>query len=135
MEELGYILIVIGFIVVLLESYIPGLYFPALGIALIVYGIFLFIMPNYSLLAGFLAGIITVFLLYKFVYFSKNEYKVGVERLIGKEGIALEDFKDNYGKIKIENEVWHAKSEDDIKKGDKVIVIGYEGVHLIVKRV
>ena len=60
---------------------------------------------------------------------------MGAERFIGKIGIAVEDFEENgYGRIEIENQIWLAKSKDKIKNGDKVEIIGVEGVSLIVKK-
>ncbi len=136
MLNLGEIFIILGFIIILLESIFPGLYFPALGIALVIYGIFLIIFPNLAFFTAIIAGVLTIIILNRLVYSSKDKYLVGAERLIGKVGKAIDDFKEGYGKIKIGNEIWHATSEDkEIKKGDKVKVIGFEGVHLIVKKV
>ncbi|ENN95665.1 hypothetical protein J422_06633 [Methanocaldococcus villosus KIN24-T80] len=134
---LGYFYIILGVIIVAIESIIPGLYFPAIGIALIVYGILLILFPNpiFDVISAILAGVITAIILYYFVYSVKVNVKVGVEGYVGKRGRAVEDFKEGYGRVEIENQTWLAKSEDEIKKGDKIEVIGYEGVHLIVKKV
>ncbi len=134
--EIGYIFILAGFLVMALEAVIPGLYFPAWGIALLIYGIFLLIFPYYAFIPAIIAGILTIIILHKFVYGVGKEIKVGAERFIGKIGRAIEDFDENgYGRIEIENQVWLAKSNDKVKNGDKVEIIGVEGVSLIVKKV
>ena len=134
--EIGYIFILAGFLVMALEAVIPGLYFPAWGIALLIYGIFLLIFPHYAFIPAIIAGILTIIILHKFVYGVGKEIKVGAERFIGKIGMAIEDFDENgYGRIEIENQVWLAKSKDKVKNGDKVKIIGVEGVSLIVKKV
>ena len=133
---IGYIFILLGLIAIVIEILTPGLYMPALGVALIIYGIFLLILPNFALISSILAGVLTIIILNKFVYSAKYNVKVGVERLINKEGYALEDFdNEGFGRVEIEGENWLAKSKDKIRKGDKVLVIGYEGTTLIVKKV
>ncbi|XRO76380.1 NfeD family protein [Methanocaldococcus sp. 10A] len=133
--DIGYIFILVGFILMALETVIPGLYFPALGIALLIYGIVLLIIPQYAFISAIIAGVLTLIILHKFVYGVGKEIKVGAERYVGKIGVAIEDFEENgYGRVKIENQVWLAKSKDRIKNGDKVEIVGVEGVSLIVKK-
>ncbi len=118
-----------------LETVTPGLYLPALGIALAIYGVVLLILPQYAFISAIISGIITIILLNKFVYGVGKDVKIGAERFIGKIGKAVEDFDENgYGWVEIENQKWLAKSEDKIKNGDKVEIIGVEGVSLIVKK-
>ncbi|MEO2116838.1 MAG: NfeD family protein [Methanocaldococcus sp.] len=134
--EIGYIFILAGFLVMALEAVIPGLYFPAWGIALLIYGIFLIIFPQYAFIPAIISGILTIVILHKFVYGVRKEIKVGAERFIGKIATAIEDFGENgYGRVEIENQIWLAKSNDKIKNGDKVEIVGVEGVSLIVKKV
>lgn len=58
----------------------------------------------------------------------------GREGLIGMEGEARELLNPT-GQIKIKGEIWKAKSiEGEIKKGEKVEVVGIEGLSLKVKR-
>jgi len=133
--DVGYIFILTGFLVIALEVIIPGLYFPAWGIALLIYGIFLQIFPQYAFISAIISGILTIVILHKFVYSIGEEIKIGAERFVGKIGIAVEDLEENgYGRIEIENQTWLAKSKDKIKNGDKVEILGVEGVSLIVKK-
>ncbi|RKX61311.1 MAG: nodulation protein NfeD [Thermodesulfobacteriota bacterium] len=57
----------------------------------------------------------------------------GKEALIGKKGKVIEDVTPEKGKIFVEGEIWEARSESFIPKGEKVIVIKKEGLILIVK--
>lgn len=56
--------------------------------------------------------------------------------IIGKEGIVISDIDnlESIGQVKIENEVWSAKTNDSNKivKGTKVVVDSIEGVKVIV---
>ncbi|WP_456417495.1 NfeD family protein [Methanocaldococcus sp.] len=136
MEDLGYFFILVGVIIMALETVTPGLYLPALGIALLIYGVVLLILPQYAFILAIISGIITIILLNRFVYGVGKDVKIGAERFIGKIGRAVKDFDENgYGWVEIEHQKWLAKSEDKIKNGDKVEIIGVEGVSLIVKKV
>lgn len=58
------------------------------------------------------------------------------DRLIGKIGIMLTDIDDahNIGQVKVEGEIWSAKTEiAPLKKDSKIKVLAIEGVKLIVE--
>lgn len=72
-------------------------------------------------------------------YVNKKIVKTNANTLIGKEFIvyeSIDNFK-NQGKIKINDLVWMAKSDDErlIEKGSLVQVIAIDGVKLIVKKI
>lgn|GEM_PF-2637863 len=60
--------------------------------------------------------------------------KVGPEALIGKEGIVSEIKGPKEVLVFIDGEYWLAKVEGKVLKGDKVLVIGVEGLMLKVRR-
>jgi len=60
--------------------------------------------------------------------------KVGPEALIGKEGIVSEIKGPREVLVFIDGEYWLAKVEGKVSKGDKVLVIGVEGLILKVRR-
>ncbi|RUM29701.1 MAG: nodulation protein NfeD [Aquifex sp.] len=66
---------------------------------------------------------------------QRRKKLTGIEGMIEEEGEALTDFKEGKGKVLVHGEIWDAISEDDIKKGDTVKVVGVKGLKLIVKRV
>ncbi|NLM50333.1 MAG: NfeD family protein [Clostridiaceae bacterium] len=58
------------------------------------------------------------------------------DRVIGKTGVVIEEI-DNIkgtGQVKVLNQIWSASSEENIKKGEKVIVKDIRGVKLIVEK-
>jgi membrane-bound serine protease (ClpP class) len=56
----------------------------------------------------------------------------GAEGLIGETGEAKEDFAGD-GKVYVQGEWWNARCGVPLKKGDKIIVVGLEGMTLLVK--
>ncbi|MDK2789978.1 MAG: hypothetical protein PWP15_485 [Methanothermococcus sp.] len=134
--ELGYLMILLGLIAILFEVITPGLYFPAAGIALIIYGVFLLIFPSMALPMAIVSGVITVYALYRAVYGVGKDIKIGAEKFVGRELILGSDLDEqNYGLITIDNEKWHIKAKEPLKKGDKVKIVGIEGVSLVVEKI
>ncbi|AEF97173.1 NfeD family protein [Methanotorris igneus] len=133
--EIGYAFILAGLFMIALETIIPGLYFPAWGIAILIYGVFLIIAPNFALPSAIIAGVVTLYIIHKAVYKKGMDVKIGAEKYIGMEGIMLKDVDEHhYGFVLIDGEKWQAKAKEPIKKGEKVVVVGIEGVSLIVKK-
>ncbi|NPB08303.1 MAG: nodulation protein NfeD [Aquificae bacterium] len=65
---------------------------------------------------------------------QKRKKITGMEGMIGEEGEAIIDFEKGRGKVFVHGEIWDALSEDEIKKGDRVVVVGLKGLKLIVKK-
>jgi len=63
----------------------------------------------------------------------RQKVKVGVETLAGKSGVAKEDLLPE-GFVVVEGELWWAKSEEPVRKGEEIKVLRKEGQILIVKR-
>jgi len=138
------ILIVLGVILIVVEIATPGFFIAVPGTVLIIYGIILSLFP--WLAENPYAPWVMVFLSFPIGYATYLIYRKlsppsppvteSYEGLLGKTGIAVETVKPNSldGKVKIDNDVWSATSNEVIGPGEKVVVIGVEGVHLIVKR-
>ncbi len=58
----------------------------------------------------------------------------GDEGLIGMAGTAKKDFSEGKGLVLVHGELWSAISDQDIKNGDEILVIGKDGFKLKVKR-
>ena len=57
------------------------------------------------------------------------------DRVIGKVGDVTKKISPNkYGEVKVFESIWTAKSDEEIKVGEKVRVLSIEGVKLIVKK-
>ncbi len=65
---------------------------------------------------------------------QKLKKLTGAEGMVGEEGEAITDFLKGKGKVLVHGEIWDALSEQDIKKGEQVRVIGLKGLRLIVER-
>jgi len=61
--------------------------------------------------------------------------KTNVDATIGRKGIVLRDIaKYADGLIKIDNQQWRARAEEDIGKGEEIVVTGISGATLIVSK-
>ena len=136
----GLFLILLGVIFFILELKIVS--HGALGIAgiisLVIGSIMLIDLPS-SVLSISYTTIIIVAALTGIFFFGVISYAIkaqlskittGKEGLVGEEGIAQTDVF-HEGKVFVHGEIWNGKSEQQIPKGEKVIVTAIEG--LIVK--
>jgi len=61
--------------------------------------------------------------------------RTNIDAIIGRQGIVLRNIaKNSDGLVKVGNEQWRARAEEDINKGDEITVTGVSGVTLIVKK-
>lgn len=75
-------------------------------------------------------------LINKFLKVNDSEtFPTNVYRLIGKNGIVIEDIDplEYTGKVKLSGELWSATSDEHIQKNTKVTVVSIDGVKLTVK--
>ena len=64
-----------------------------------------------------------------------SKSKTNVDAIIGRQGIVLQSIVKNLdGRVKVGNEQWRARAEEDIKEGDEVVVTGVSGATLIVEK-
>ena len=64
-----------------------------------------------------------------------SKARTNIDAIIGREGIVLRSIAKNVdGLVKVGNEQWRARAEEDIKKGDEIIVTGVSGATLTVKK-
>ncbi len=58
-----------------------------------------------------------------------------IDAIIGREGTVLKRIARNVdGLVKVRNEQWRARAEEEIKEGDEIVVTGVSGVTLIVEK-
>ncbi len=61
--------------------------------------------------------------------------KTNIDAIIGRQGIVLKRIAKNVdGLVKVRNEQWRARAEEEIKEGDEIVVTGVSGVTLIVEK-
>ena len=64
----------------------------------------------------------------------KEKVASGIEALMDETGIAHGDFIAGKGTVDIVGEIWNAESADPIVKNEPVVVTGFKGMLLNVKR-
>jgi len=72
------------------------------------------------------------FLIYKVAQTQRMKVRTGFEALEGSRGVAVTPLKP-YGEVRVEGEFWRARAEEEIEEGTEVIVVGREGLLLIVR--
>ena len=63
----------------------------------------------------------------------KREVTTGVEQIIGSEGVVLAD-SNGQGQVRVSGEIWEARSESPLSRGDKVVVTAVDGLLLSVEK-
>ncbi len=141
---LGLLLILAGILLLALEVVTPSLGGLAIagGIALAL-GSFILISPE-SPYGNIPISVITTMVILTVAFFlfagrlgfkaQKRKKMLGTEELIGEVGEAITDFAKGKGKVFVHGEIWNAVSEEDIKKGDAVLIEEVKGLTLKVRK-
>lgn len=85
------------------------------------------------LAASLVVAALAAFVVRKVVIVHRMMPASGKEGLLGEKGIADSDIHDS-GKIFVRGEYWDAWSDERIMMGEKIVVIGVEGMRLKVKK-
>jgi len=136
------VFVIVGLLLVLLELIVGvevGLDLVFIGSAFIVGG--LATWPSHSWL---LTVIVTIIICVAYVALGRRyvhrwtavtKAKTNIDAIIGRQGIVLESIAKNAdGLVKVGYEQWRARAEEDIKKGDEIVVTGVSGVTLLVEK-
>jgi membrane-bound serine protease (ClpP class) len=80
-------------------------------------------------------ALIIFWMIYKAAQAKLSKIKTGKEALIGSVGVAVTDLNPK-GEVRVLGEFWQATAkEGEIKTGEKVDVVGMQGMFLVVKPV
>ena len=61
--------------------------------------------------------------------------RTNIDAIIGRNGIVLQSISRNTdGLVKVGNEQWRARADEDIKEGDEIVVTNVSGVTLVVDK-
>jgi len=64
-----------------------------------------------------------------------SKAKTNIDAIIGREGIVLKSIARNVdGQVRVGNEQWRARAEEDIEEGDEIVITGVGGATLIVEK-
>jgi membrane-bound serine protease (ClpP class) len=139
----GLALIILGIAFMVAEAFMPS--FGALGIggvvAFVIGSIILFDteVPGFEVAWPLIAGVALVSALFFFgvVYLAMRARKRAVvsghEEMIGARGVALEDFAQGTGRVRVHSEEWQARAGAPIHRGQRVTVSGRDGLTLVVE--
>ena len=135
--------VIVGLLLVLLELIVgveTGLDLVFIGSAFILGG--LATLPFHSWL---LTLIITIIICVAYVALGRryvhrwtvvSKAKTNIDAIIGRKGIVLRSIARNIdGLVKVGNEQWRARAEEDIEKGEEIVVNSVSGVTLIVEKI
>jgi membrane-bound serine protease (ClpP class) len=139
----GVALILLGIAFMVGEAFAPS--FGALGIG----GVIAFIIGSIILIDteapgfgvsipfivtfGVVMGMLFFGLMTMVMKVRRSPIVSGREQLVGASGEVLESF-DAQGRVRVHSETWTARSEQPLQKGDRVRVVGVEGLLLDVER-
>ena len=136
------VFVIVGLLFVLLELIVgmeTGLDLVFIGSAFIVGG--LVSWPFHSwLLTIIVTSVICVAYVvlgrrYVHRWTTVKKAKTNIDAIIGRGGIVLQNIARNVdGLVKVGNEEWRARAEEDINKGDGIVVTGVSGATLIVEK-
>ena len=136
------IFVILGLLLVLLELIVgveTGLDLVFIGSAFILGG--LATLPFHSwLLTLIVTSIICIAYValgrrYVHRWTAVSKARTNIDAIIGRRGIVLRSIARNVdGLVKVGNEQWRARAEEDIKEGDEIVVTSVSGVTLIVEK-
>ncbi|WP_292489616.1 NfeD family protein [Methanoculleus sp. 10] len=145
---LGWMLIVLGAVLFLVEVYQPGFFIAVPATVLIILGVLLLLGVDIlssptGLIVGVLAAIaaasVTVWVYSRLTSGKKPPTTLSRDSLVGLEGtvVAPVDAVTLAGKVRIGSMEWSARSGpgEIIPAGRRVVVVHSEGVHVVVKEV
>lgn len=146
MEWLWWHWIVLGIVLMLLELAVPAFFLMWFGLGAVIVGLLMLAFPDlsmaYQVIAWTASSMLFVWLWFK--VFKPNIFKTraGLSRgtFIGEVGLVTKDIRPyEKGQIRFQkpilgNEVWESIADEEIKAGERVMVLEVEGSVLKVSR-
>jgi membrane protein implicated in regulation of membrane protease activity len=105
-------------------------------LVLIAIALAIFVLPEpWGLVAIVLAAVADVTEVIIFRWWSQRKRaRVGVQVLVGKTAVALSALAPR-GQVRIDGEIWEARSASPVARGDEVVVRDIDGLTLLVEQV
>ncbi len=141
-EWLWVIFVAAGLILAILELLVgvdTGLDMVIIGSAFVIGGLVTLPAESWILTVVVVSAIAAAYVLFGRKYVHRRllvkEEKTNIDTIVGKTGNVLKAINENDdGLVKVGYEEWRARSEESIGEGVEVVVIGIEGVTLIVNK-
>ena len=134
---------VIGLLFILLEfilSVQTGFDLVFIGSAFIIGG-----LVTYSAHSWLVTAMVTTIICILYVFLGRRyvhrwaqvkRARTNIDAIIGQHGIVLQSIAKNAdGLVKVGNEQWRARAEEDIKEKDEIVVNSVSGVTLVVTKI
>ncbi|NLM29774.1 MAG: NfeD family protein [Methanomicrobiales archaeon] len=144
---IGWVLIVLGAVLLLIEVYQPGFFIAVPATVLIILGALLLLGVDIlsstgglvvGVVAALVAASVTVWAYGRLTPGKKPPTTLSRDSLLGLEGVVTKDVEAGTisGKVQIGSMEWSARTESGrIPVGRRVIVVHSEGVHIVVKEI
>ncbi len=139
----GLVLIILAIILFILELQIVSYGLLTIGgMAAFIFGATILFdspLPGGRVPLTQIIGVLVFVLLFVFVvvraviHVHSTPVTTGNEGMVGQKGTAIRDF-DPTGKVQVHGEIWNAESNEEIHRGDRVIVEKVEGMLVHVKK-
>ena len=102
-------------------------------LTLIAIALAIFVLPEpWGLVAIVVGGLIDIAEVVVFRWWSKRRKpSVGVETLVGRTAVALAALSPR-GQVRVDGEIWEARSDAPVARGDEVVVREVDGLTLVV---
>lgn len=144
---LGWVLIVLGAVLLLIEVYQPGFFIAVPATVLIILGVLLLLGVDIlssptglivGVVAAMVAASVTVWVYSRLTPGKKPPTTLSRDSLVGLEGLVVREVEAGTisGKVRIGSMEWSARTESgSIPAGRRVTVVHSEGVHIVVKEI
>ena len=145
----GILLIALGIIFMVVEALTPTFgFWTVAAVITLIFGIMLLPassaineMPRSWYLSFRMVSIVIIIAIASFFIYAlikvakakKIKPRIGEEDLVGKEGVAITDIKPE-GQVKVSGEIWKAESDEEIRRGDKIMVSEQKRLKLKVRK-
>jgi inner membrane protein len=141
-SSLGYFWLVAGILMLLLELFIPGLFFfIAFSFGCGIAAIFGFLLFSFKIqcVVGFITSV-AFFIIIKRRYSNKKQSRLAtnIEALVNQDGIVIQRIESTRpGRVRIKNEEWPAISTpgESFEKNTVITVVKIQGNKLLVKSI
>lgn len=142
--DVGWLMVIIGLGLLVVESTQPGFFVAVPGTILIVLGAVTILIPEVAqdyapviiVVTAVFSSILTI-TFYRRMAPGQKPLSTSMDNLAGKVGVVVKEVNPDSikGKVEIDNQMWSATADSIIDEGKKVIIISSEGVHIKVKEI
>ena len=142
--NIGWVMIIAGIGLLVIEASQPGFFIAVPGTTLIVLGAATLLIPEFAqewaaviIVVTALVSSVSTIILYRKIAPGHKPLSTSRDILEGREVIVVTAVTPGSisGKVKIDTGIWSATADTEIPEGKKVTVVSSEGVHVKVKEI